>query len=164
MFYNKLSSKIICTCPYGRLFYRNYCYKEAEIMKKEFVMKKTIKLIGIIVLAVVIGFSIAACGGSGNGDGDSGNSKSVEATVGASGSIKITYSGDQDMTVTVTTNLPAPNNSFTMTKVGDEKIIEGLTSGQKVNVKIAVSGTISKLEVNEDAVGTLVWFQVYKGP
>jgi hypothetical protein len=55
---------------YDRLIYRNYPLK--EVGEKGVFMKNIIKLINIIVLVAVIGFSMAACsnGGGGGGGGD----------------------------------------------------------------------------------------------
>jgi len=116
-----------------------------------------LRMVGFIAIVAMIGFSIAACDEDG---GDS--SKSVDVIVNSHGQIRIAFNGDENMNVKITTNLPAPNDSFTMTKVGDVKTITGLTSGQKVTVTITVSGKIGVLNAYEEATGMLVGFQVYK--
>jgi len=115
-----------------------------------------LRMVGFIAIVAMIGFSMAGCDEGGD------SSESVDVIVNSHGQIRIVFNGDENMNVKITTNLPAPNDSFTMTKVGDEKTITGLTSGQKVTVTITVSGTIGLLDAYEEATGMLVGFQVYK--
>ena len=46
----------------------NYPLKTGRVIAKGCVMKSTVKLVGIIVLTAVIGFSIIACGGGGGSE------------------------------------------------------------------------------------------------
>jgi len=113
-------------------------------------MKKTIKLIGIIAIVAVIGFSMVSC------DDDDPVEKVITLPKSVSGELTPRADLNQSVTfsilsfntitdvpvpnagsVTITTNLPSPNNSFTLTansgnEFYDEKRIYGLTSGQKV--------------------------------
>jgi len=112
-------------------------------------MKKTIKLIGIIAIVAVIGFSMAACGDDEEPEKVITLPKTVsgELTAGVYGYDVVdftflsyntlnTYVPVQNTgSVTITTNLPSPNNSFTLTansEDGSWKQISGLTNGQKV--------------------------------
>jgi len=116
-------------------------------------MKNVFKVLGIIALIAVISFGLVSCGGDDDGGGGAKNELSGTVTVGATESIlfeyRISSSGDQPGTTiticTFTTDLPAPNNSFTVSD-GDQKDISNLTVGQKVNwtAKIAEGGSLEK--------------------
>ena len=109
-------------------------------------MKNAVKLIVIIVI-IAIGFSMTAC----DGDGGGGDSITVNAIANASGEISIQHgggsipSGTSFQSIQITTNLPNPNNSFTLTnngQMGDpnsKKDITGLTPGQVVSVTAKTS-------------------------
>ena len=108
-------------------------------------MKNTIKFAGIIAFVVVIGFSIAACGGDDDGEGET---KSFQATADASGELNIQHSGGVDadgISFSVTTSAGTPN-SFTLTTTGDSKKVTGLTAGQKVTVTVTSSSGMFNLD------------------
>jgi hypothetical protein len=95
-----------------------------------------------IALVALMGFSFVACE-------KQPQDKKVTGTVTADteGVIKFMYSrvgsGAPDI-CTFTTNLPAPNNQFVLTIVtgntAENKVIEGLTAGQKVEWTATVKG------------------------
>jgi len=111
-----------------------------------------LRMVGFIAIVAMIGFSMAGCDEGGD------SSESVEVTANDSGEIIIQYNGGDVMTVNITTDLPAPNDSFTLKAAGESKEITGLTPGQKVTVKISFSGNYS----NIDVIGNAVYIQTYK--
>jgi len=124
-------------------------------MKHTNKLLEAIRSIAIIALVAVIGFSIAGCG---EDDGD--KKETVEVTANNSGEIEIQYNGGDVMTVKITTDLPAPNDSFTLNTEGESKKITGLTPGQKVTVTISFPGNYSNIDKSAD--GSVVYIQTYK--
>jgi hypothetical protein len=105
-------------------------------------MKNTVKLFGIIALVVVIGFSMTAC----DNNGDDTKTASATVTANSNGEIEIVFGikmGNGADSVSVTTDLPTPNDNFTLNFGGDRKI-SGLEVGQEVTVTATVSsGSVS---------------------
>ena len=129
-------------------------------------MKNTIKVLGIIAIVAVIGFSMAACGDDEEPEKVITLPKSVsgELTVNVYQSVNFnllsfnTLNTDVPVpnagSVTITTNLPSPNNSFTLTANSGndflvDKQIDGLTSGQKVTFTATTTTGGLDLEVSE---------------
>ena len=119
-------------------------------------MKKAIKLIGIIALAAVIGFSMVSCGGdddkvitlpktvSGAAYSDGYRDYVVDFTFLSFNTLNSSSPVTAAGSVTVTTNLPSPNNRFTLTTadaVGDvsTKQITGLTSDQELRFTVTTT-------------------------
>ena len=120
-------------------------------------MKSVIRYFGIVALAALIGVSMVACSSDGGGGGGGGK-KSIDAAANASGTLYINYAGGEWMPVTVTTNLPAPNNSFTMNEANNSKTISGLSANQPVKITIFFSGSYATLY---DSGNGYVSFQTY---
>ncbi|MCL2291045.1 MAG: hypothetical protein FWC34_10170 [Bacteroidetes bacterium] len=111
----------------------------AERIKKQ-ISSKT--LLCKIALVMLMGFSLIAC-----------NKQPIEkkvsgtVTAEANGIITFKYSrqsSNSPNTCTFTTNLPAPNDQFVLTitsgNTAGDKVIEGLTAGQKVEWTAKVKG------------------------
>jgi len=124
-------------------------------------MKNIVKLFGIIAVAAVIMFSMAACE-----DEDDGGSSEISGEVTAAGSdggyiyffIRAWDGGDPDESCTITTDLPTPADSF---KLYGDKIItadsgyatdkiycSSLKAGQKVKWTAKVEN--GKLKPNNE--------------
>ena len=129
-------------------------------MKNANKLKAMFRIIGIIALAAVIWFSMAACKDD-DGKGGGSGKKSIVAEASDSGTLYINYEGGDSewMNVTVTTDLPAPNDSFTMTKTSNTKTISGLSANQKVKITISFPGSYANM--NDYGNGN-VGFQTYK--
>ena len=118
---------------------------------------KNMRSIGIIAVIALMGFSMAACD-----DGSGGASQTEVVTASSAGAIVIYHdggsitSGTTMPAVVVTTNLPAPNNNFTLIGEGDSKIIDGLTAGQAVKV----TGATSARGLNASVYGSYVYFEI----
>jgi hypothetical protein len=94
-------------------------------------MKNTIKLLGIIAMITVIGFSIAGC----QGETPVGDTVSGTVTASQEGEIIFGYIVNvtgPSLTCSVTTDLSGPNNAFSVNSEG-EKTISGLQPNQSVN-------------------------------
>ena len=120
-------------------------------------MKNKIKFMGIIAMTAVIMFGMAACDDGGGG----GVSQTIEINADSTGEITIQLfhsikPSGYTLTVAVTTNLPAPNNNFTLTSPQTISIT-GLTANQAVTV----TGTTSarELSVYSSNSGTKVVFE-----
>jgi hypothetical protein len=89
-------------------------YSTNSVSHKEFSMKKLFKLIGIIAIVAVIGFSMFACGGSDDDNNNSGTDPTIttaslpNGTVGTAYSQTLTATGDTPITWSIDTGaLPA---------------------------------------------------------
>ena len=100
--------------------------------------KKIIAIMAITILALMV-----SCGGGGS------KTAFIVATADSNGQINISWSvRDIDLhSVSITTNLPAPNDSFTLTQTESNRSITGLEPGQKVNVSASVSSSSVRLEL-----------------
>ena len=101
-------------------------------------MKKAFKLLTVIAIITVIGFGMAACG---DGDGGSGSSSVNFSITLTDAALNITII-DRDAVpiVHVTTNLPAPNDSFTLG--GGEGYSRNILSGLSVGQTVTGTGTV----------------------
>ena len=103
-------------------------------------MKNTTKLLGIIALVAIIGFSMVSCSdGSGGGGETSGT-----VWVSSYNYVSFRYVSESGPNCEVTTDLPAPNDRFTL-KPTDYKYIGGLTPDKRVTFTAKVKeGSITK--------------------
>jgi hypothetical protein len=127
------------------------CNKKTKNHNRSVFMKNTIKLLGIIMIAV-IGFSIAGCqekipvGDTGSGT----------VTASPNGVIVFGYTATENamsQSCSITTNLSEPNKTFSINSE-NEKIISGLEANEVVNWTATVErGVLGRLvddyEVNE---------------
>jgi hypothetical protein len=100
---------------------------------------------------------MAACKTDDDG-GDS--SEPFEVTANASGEIEFYHIGGDEpfIPAKITTDLPEPNNSFTLTTEGESKKIEGLESGQKVKGTVSWAGEFANVNIT----GNCVYIQTYE--
>ena len=101
-------------------------------------MKNNFKFFGIIVMVMIIGFSMTACDdGSDNGGGSSVNF-SITLTDDA---VRFSIIDPSAVpTVNITTNLPSPNDSFTLGGGSSNSRI--ITSGVSTGQTITGTGTV----------------------
>ena len=123
-------------------------------MKNAVKLKAILRIAELIAIVAVIGFSFIACG-----DDDNENSKSLDALASDSGTLFINYEGGEWMNVTASTDLPAPDNSFTMTQADSNKTISGLSANQKIKITISFPGSYANM--TDYGLGN-VGFQTYK--
>jgi hypothetical protein len=117
--------------------------------------------IGIALFVLAAMFTLGGCDASGlfGGGGDDGGD-TVEGTVTASaeGEVSFSYNTNAAMshvsdTCSVTSDLPAPNDAFTLSVGGDRKVISGLTGGQVVTWEAAIEkGSLNDAFIWENQV------------
>jgi hypothetical protein len=107
---------------------------------KKQILNKT--LLCKIALVILMGFSLVAC----SDDKDWAKPKGT-VTANAEGVVLFKYSrssSSSPASCTFTTDLPAPNKEFVLTitsgNTAEDKVIEGLTAGQKVTWTATVEG------------------------
>jgi hypothetical protein len=112
-------------------------------------MKNTIKIFGIIAIIAVIGFSMVSCKENEPDGGDeiSGTTKAKD------GRIDFFYESGMGAAsdCVFTTDLPAPNDSFTVVSNGypEGKFIYGLPADQEVNWTAKIDN--GKLEIKPNS-------------
>jgi len=72
-----------------KLFFRAIKKQDKKRGKKEYFMARIFKQLGIIALVVIIGFSMAVCGG---GDGDGGTAPTITTATLPNGTVGTAYS------------------------------------------------------------------------
>jgi len=114
-------------------------------------MKKKGFYLGMLVMVLVFGMMFAGCE---EDEPQASGAKTISGTATADGEGKLYFSfyrdNDGAMSCDFTTNLPVPNNEFTLTH-DVWKYITGLTSGQKVQWTATVeTGLIEQTSGNPD--------------
>jgi hypothetical protein len=109
---------------------------------KEFFMKNTIKVLGIIALVAVIGFSMAGCGedpdtGGGGGGGGGGGTTAIEGTWRKSNGYQIKFQG----------------NTWTYGNSSSDFIKGTWTSGTTITIPSSGTLTIVATGTNYDGTG-----------
>jgi hypothetical protein len=116
--------------------------------------------IGIALFILAAMFTLGGCDASGLFGGGGGGGDTAEGTVtaNAEGEVEFSYNSNAAMsniseTCSVTSDLPAPNDTFTLRVNGDRKVISGLTSGQVVTWEAAIEkGSLNDAFIWENQV------------
>jgi len=124
----------------------------ANIINKEFTMKNTLKVFGIIALATVIGFSMAACGGD---DGDDLQSVTYTGTAGGqSYTLRISENPARYAAQREDNYVLISGSKSSMGKVAD-------VSGDELTLQPSKTETTFKANVSESGLtallGTITW-------